>query len=184
MHSARLFLNCILLLFVSTFIQGGYAADREPGDPGLVGYWKLSGDCRDASGHGNHGVNHGVDLDKGRFDGRSAYIEVPASSSLRLGTGDFSFCAKAFTETNLDDVLGDIFDCYDPATRRGITLSLHSSGSGYAGQGNDRCIVFGIDNARTTSWEDCGRPCPASRYISNSMLVLLPFGRAACLSFT
>ncbi|MEA1952690.1 MAG: hypothetical protein U9N87_15015, partial [Planctomycetota bacterium] len=29
----------------------------------LVGHWRLvGGDCSDASGNGNHGVNHGVDL--------------------------------------------------------------------------------------------------------------------------
>ncbi|MBM3993494.1 MAG: hypothetical protein FJ303_04995, partial [Planctomycetes bacterium] len=27
---------------------------------GLIGYWKLAGDCRDHSGHGHHGTNHGV----------------------------------------------------------------------------------------------------------------------------
>ena len=42
----------------------------------LVGYWKLQGDCRDSSGRNNHGVIHGVDLQTGRFDGRSAYVEV------------------------------------------------------------------------------------------------------------
>ena len=29
-------------------------------DDGLVGHWKLTGDCQDSSGRGNHGVNHGV----------------------------------------------------------------------------------------------------------------------------
>src|SRR5579859_4231113 len=45
---------------------------------GLVAHWKLQGDCRDYSGHGNHGVNHGVGLENGTFDGVGAYIEVPA----------------------------------------------------------------------------------------------------------
>ena len=31
-------------------------------DPGLVGHWKLQGDCIDYSGQGNNGINHGVDL--------------------------------------------------------------------------------------------------------------------------
>src|SRR5258708_1259374 len=59
-------------------------------DAGLVGHWKLQGDCRDYSGQGNHGVNHGVGLEKGAFDGVGAYIEVPAHPSLKLGTGDFA----------------------------------------------------------------------------------------------
>src|SRR5262245_46124086 len=57
-------------------------------EPGLVGYWKLKGDCRDYSGLANHGVNHGVNLAEGAFDGISAYIDVPASASLKFGTGD------------------------------------------------------------------------------------------------
>ena len=106
------------------------AADSETAEPGLVGYWKLQGDCRDYSGTGNHGVNHGVDLAQGKFDGISAYIEVPGSPSLKLGTGDFSISAWIHTEQNLDDVIGDVIDLYDPARRKGITLSVHSSGSG------------------------------------------------------
>lgn len=154
--------------------QASQAAERQPGlseEPGLVGYWKLDGDCRDYSGHGNHGVNHGVDLDRGVFNGISAFVEVPSHSSLRFGTGDFSLCARIYTEESLDDVVGDVLDLYDPALRRGVTLSIHSSGSGYVGPGNDRHVFFGIDNARATRWEDCGRPSPTSRYISNSMLV-------------
>src|SRR5678816_1421535 len=42
----------------------GYGAERtlekQPGaadnEKGLIGYWKLKGDCRDYSGHGNHGA--------------------------------------------------------------------------------------------------------------------------------
>ena len=60
-------------------------------EPGLVGHWKLQGDCRDSSGHGNDGVNHGVDLDRGGFDGAQAYIEIPSSDSLKLGKGILRF---------------------------------------------------------------------------------------------
>ena len=67
-------------------------------EPGLVGHWKLQGDCRDSSGHGNDGVNHGVDLEHGAFDGAKSFIEVPASDSLKLGKGDFSVCAWVYTE--------------------------------------------------------------------------------------
>jgi hypothetical protein len=79
-------------------------------EPGLVGYWKLRGDCRDYSGHGNHGVNHGVNLDRGAFDGISAYIEIPSNASLQLGTSDFSLCAWIYTEKELDDVVGDVLE--------------------------------------------------------------------------
>ena len=35
-------------------------SDADSPRKGLVAHWKLAGDCRDDSGHGNHGVNHGV----------------------------------------------------------------------------------------------------------------------------
>jgi len=171
MRLKRLWVICIAAVFTSL---GGYGAESSPTagqEPGLIGYWKLRGDCRDYSGHGNHGVNHGVDLDSGAFDGITAHVEVPSSTSLKLGTGDFSLCAWIYTEKELDDVVGDVLDLYNPALRRGITLSINSSGSGYQGQGSDRHVVFGIDNARASDWQDCGRPGRTSPYVSNSMLV-------------
>src|SRR6266576_2745428 len=182
----RVLLACLAAVFASLV---GYGAERSlqtkpegavnTGDApvdrgkeqGLVGYWKLHGDCRDYSGHGNHGVNHGVNLDNSTFDGISAYIEVPSSASLKLGTGDFALCGWIYTEKELDDVVGDVLDLYDPSLRRGITLSINSSGSGYQGPGSDRHVCFGIDNARVSDWEDCGRPSRTSPYVSNSMLV-------------
>src|SRR6478672_8252371 len=140
-------------------------------EPGLVGHWTLRGDCRDSSGQGNHGINHGVDLDHGAFDGEQAYIEVPASDSLKLGKGDFAICAWIYTEKELDDIVGDVVDLYDPAQRRGITLTINSSAGGYQSQGTDRHVHFGIDNARMTDWKDCGHPNPASNYVFNSLTV-------------
>src|SRR5262249_4998058 len=65
---------------------------------GLIGYWKLRGDCRDHSGHGHHGTNHGVDLQTGSFDGRGAYVEIPSDEQLRLGRGDFTVSAWVHTD--------------------------------------------------------------------------------------
>lgn len=138
-------------------------------DSSLVGHWKLQGDCQDHSGHENHGINHGVNLDGGVFNGMSAYIEVPNSESLRLGASDFAVCAWIYTDEQLDDIVGDVMDLYDPATRRGFTLSINSSAGGYQSQGTDRHIHFGIDNARTSEWHDCGRPNATSNYVSNSL---------------
>lgn len=140
-------------------------------EPGLVGHWKLRGDCRDESGHGNHGINHGVDLETGTFDGEHAFIEIPNSDSLRLGTRDFTICAKIFTDERLDDIVGDVLDLYDPATRRGITLSINSTAGGFQSTGTDRHVYFGIDNAKTSEWQACGRPSAASNYVSESMTV-------------
>ncbi len=137
-------------------------------DDALVGYWKLDGDCRDYSGKGNHGVDHGINLKRGEFNGRDSYIEVPSGPSLDLGKGDFSVCAWVHTEKNLEDVVGDVLTKYDPATRKGFTLSIKASSGGYQSQGNDKHVYFGIDNARLGDWEDCGRPNPTSNYASNT----------------
>ena len=60
---------------------------------------------------------------------------------------------------------------YDPALRRGITLSINSSAGGYQSQGTDRHVHFGIDNAHRLDWQDCGHPNPSSNYVSNSLTV-------------
>jgi hypothetical protein len=145
-------------------------------EPGLVGYWPLRSDCNDHAGK-NHGTNHGVKLDdtgQGKpatFNGIDAYIEVPNSPALQFGTDDFSISASVYTEKDLDDVIGDVLDMYDPVKRRGITLAINSSAGGYQGQGNDRHVYFGIDNGKMGEWKDCGRPNPESKYVNNSLSV-------------
>lgn len=176
---AMLFAASILLSLFSVDWSAGLqqAVLADSGDAsialrqGLIGHWKLRGDCRDHSGLGNDGQNHGVELDSGTFDGIGAYIEVPHSEALDLGTKDFSLSAWIYTEKDLDDVVGDVLDMYDPALRRGVTLAVNSSAGGYQGQGSDRHVYFGIDNAKMTDWEDCGRPSPTSNYVSNSLSV-------------
>jgi hypothetical protein len=82
-----------LVLLLAATLGSSTAQERAPGAGSLVGYWKLTGDCRDSSGRGNHGANHGADLRTGAFDGRSAFVEVPDAPSLRLGSGAFSLAA-------------------------------------------------------------------------------------------
>ena len=149
----------------------GEAQSNRGTEAGLVGYWKLRGDCRDHSGRGNHGVNHGVDLRTGYFNGRDAYIQVPDSKSLELGEGDFTVCAWVFTGGAFSDVIGDVIGKFDPARRRGFTLNIKSSSGGYQSAGDDRQVHFGIDNARLGRWQDCGRPSRTSNYVSNSLTV-------------
>lgn len=142
-----------------------------PVDEALVGHWRLRGDCRDHSGRDNHGINHGVNLTSGTFDGRAAYVEVPDHPSLAVGVGDFTLAAWVWTHKDPDDVVGDVADKYDPDHRRGVTLAIGSSSGGYQGPGSDRQVHFGIDNARMGPWLDCGRPNPTSNYVSNSLTV-------------
>jgi hypothetical protein len=97
-------------LFVSAAILGvsltavrliREASAGEKQEAGLVGHWKLAGDCRDYSGQSNHGVNHGVDLTTGdgaRFDGIDDFIEVPVTDALTLGKEDFSIASQVFVQ--------------------------------------------------------------------------------------
>jgi len=138
------------------------ADEKHAAEPGLIGYWKLQGDARDSSGSGNDGVNHGVDLATGRFDGRGAYIEVPHSPSLQLGAGDFSVSAWVWTPAEVTDMPGDLVTKFDTVYRRGLNLSLVGNTSGYNGPGDLRQLFFGLDNASFGRWTDCGRPNPHS----------------------
>lgn len=138
---------------------------------GLVGHWKLQGDVQDSSGKGHDAVNHGADLKNGTFEGSKGYVEVPASDSLKLGSGDFTISAWVHLDKVIDDVVGDVFSWYDPQTRRGMTLNIKSSSGGYQSQGDDRHVYFGIDNGKLGEWEDNGRPNATSNYVSNSLTV-------------
>ncbi|MFH1919202.1 MAG: LamG-like jellyroll fold domain-containing protein [Planctomycetota bacterium] len=156
-HGARHLAFFSLLL--SSVSLGATAAGPEAD---LLGHWRLVADCRDSSGQGNHGVNHGVTFDAAEgatFDGIADYVEVPDSESLRLGAGDFSIAVWLHTEAELDDVLGDLLSKYDPATRTGINLSLMNYVGATSAQSNHRNLFFGIDAGMPPSeWTDCGRP--------------------------
>ena len=160
-----------LLIFYATFTQeGGNKLLPDELDSGLVGYWKLQGDCRDYSGKGNHGINHGANLETGKFNGKDSYIEVSDNPSINFGTGDFSISAMVYTEKDIDDVIGDILSKYDPQNRKGFTLSIKSSSCGYNSHGDNKHVYFGIDNAKLSDWVDCGRPNEVSNYV-NGMTV-------------
>src|SRR5262245_7856522 len=105
---------CAVPFVVFAIVSICIAAD----DSSPVAYWKLSGDCKDHSGNGLHGINHGVDLATSEFDGRGAYIEVPNAPSLKVGDGNLTFAAEIYTEKGIDDYFGDIFSKFDSATRK------------------------------------------------------------------
>src|SRR5688572_29598670 len=134
-------LSALSFLFAPTAVC---AAD--PVDTRLIGHWRMTGNARDYSSHSNDGVNHGVIFAAGKaggvFDGVKAFIEVPNTPAMRLGTNDFAFCAWIHTEKDLDDAVGDLFSKFDPARRRGVTLAVNSSASGYLSQSSDRHVYF------------------------------------------
>lgn len=139
------------------------AAENNSGsEPGLIGYWKLRGDARDSSGCGHDGINHGVDLSTGEFNGRDAYLEIPHAPSLQLGSGDFSIAAWVWTPRTLTDIRGDLISKFDSVDRRGFSLSFVGNTSGYNGPGDLRQLFFGLDSGSLGQWRDCGRPNPHS----------------------
>lgn len=145
--------------------EGGLMASI---DDGLIGYWPLTEDCRDRSGNGLDGINHGVEFTAdgpggeltgaAQFDGVKDWIEVPDAPGLHLGDDDFTVAVWLKPEERLCDVVGDIVCKYDPATRRGLNLSVITHSGMTSSQSNLRTLFFGVDDARMTQWQDCGRP--------------------------
>jgi hypothetical protein len=161
MSTARL-----LPLFWALAASGALAGDDL--DAGLAGHWPLAGDSKDCSGQGLDAVSHGADFTApgldGRpggaagLDGRGTFLEVPAREALALAKGDFSIALWIHTESQTDDVPGDILSRYDSKRRRGFHLTLKTNAGVTFSQANWRQLQFGIDDGRESPWVDCGRP--------------------------
>src|SRR5262249_14625067 len=131
-------------------------------------HWKLAGDVKDGSGQGNDGENQGADLTApgpdgnprgaAKFDGKKAYIRVPARKPLSLGKGDFTLAVWVHTDSRLDDAPGDLVSKYDPVARRGFNWCIKSGAGMTNSQANYRNLCFGIDAGGMPRWTDCGRP--------------------------
>jgi hypothetical protein len=142
-----------LLILILTSLHQCLRADDT-----LIGNWKLDGDCEDHSGHFHHGINHGVDLTTGAFNGMGDYIEVANAPELQLSDRPFSLVAWVQTDKDMRDVIGDVLSKYDPSRRKGFNLSISGSAPGYNSMCNARYLQFGLDNASAAEWTDCGRP--------------------------
>jgi hypothetical protein len=154
----------VFALLTIVFPQIALTAERD----GLIAHWPFGADASDHGPRRFAATNHGaVALAPGpadragtatAFDGRDDWIEVKTSGPLRLGAGDFSVATWVHTAAELDDVLGDIVACYDPAARRGFTFGLVHNPGVATNQSNSRNVHFGIDNGREPTFTDCGRP--------------------------
>jgi hypothetical protein len=137
-------------------------------DDKLIGHWPLAGDGQDVSGNGLHATMYGVKFsaDDGAdhrtsaiFDGRTAWMKVPANEQLELGVSDFTVSAWVHTAADLDDVPGDILSQYDSKSRCGFHLAVKTNAGVTFSQANDRQVQFGIDQNRAQErWRDRGRP--------------------------
>lgn len=97
----------VLVLAFSTPWGAGAA------EPGLVAYYPLNGDTRDASGNNNHGWNHeatpiedraGTPNGAMHFNGQGNCIEVPNFESLNIG-GNTSLTIAAWIRPNANEPL-------------------------------------------------------------------------------
>ncbi|MBP7933833.1 MAG: LamG domain-containing protein [Phycisphaerae bacterium] len=133
-----------------------------PAQPVPIAHWPLATDARDATGRGHDGIAHNITWNAGgsaEFNGRNGFIEIPDHLDLALGTTPFALVGWVYTDKGLDDAIGDIAAKFDPATRKGLTLSIMNYPGVTSGQPNWRNLAFGIDDAKITQpWADCGRP--------------------------
>lgn len=149
----------LLILFVS--MTGLEYSALKAEDAVLLGDWRLQGDSKDRSSLQLKTNNQGVVLKPDQpavFDGRKAFLEVPHTKALSLGTGEFSISLTVHTSAELDDVLGTLLSKYDRKTRRGFQLSIKNHAGVTSSQSNDRHLQFGIDNGRIDAeWTDHGQ---------------------------
>jgi hypothetical protein len=116
---------------------------------GLVAHWAFDGTqvfgttVEDLSGQRNNGTSYnnptstegriGQSLD---FNGSSSYIEVPHSSSLDLGTGNFTLSAWIKARQNRTD-WRDIVDKVAPATYNGFFFQINNNYDLFCDIGSD-----------------------------------------------
>ncbi len=127
----------------------------------LLGHWPLDGQPRDASPNALHAQPHDVAWRSpaaAGFNGRSAWLEVPAAPALHLGTNDFTLALRLHLDPVLDDSPGDLVTLFDPATRNGFNLTIQHQSGTCSSMANTRNLFFGLDAGTEPRWTDCGRP--------------------------
>jgi hypothetical protein len=149
-----------LLLITAACFLLRTAASVSVAEP-LLGHWRLEGNARDAGPKGLHAEPHDVvwhARSGAEFNGRSAYLELPASPVLKLGTNDFTVTVWMHLEAMLDDSPGDLLTQFDPAKRNGFNLTVQHQSGTCSSTANTRNLFFGLDAGTEPRWADCGRP--------------------------
>lgn len=152
---------CLLSIYSCSFSMAEEPTSLKSGlgrPAELIGYWPLLDDAADHSSTQLQSVATGLrfsaagatDVEQrgAEFDGRTARIEVPKSSAIELGTHDFAISLWVHTDEELEDLLGDLVSCYDPATRTGFNLGIYNHGGVTNSQANSRQLHFGIDQGQ------------------------------------
>ena len=152
-------LSWLSVLIIVMACRPGFGGDPVPATH-LVGHWPLIKDAQDVTTSRLHGREQHVQFtaEGALFDGRRSQIEVPHQAAFDLGTKDFSLSLQVHTAAELDDVLGDLVNKFDPVSRRGMNLSIQHHAGVTGSQANYRQVHFGIDQGRhDAEWKDEGR---------------------------
>ncbi|MEQ1825505.1 MAG: LamG-like jellyroll fold domain-containing protein [Pirellula sp.] len=141
---------------IETPAREGNQTERSAPEP--IAHWPLQTDARDHSESKLSSVANAIQFSAADkqgdartaaiFDGKKSVVEVADAPSTRLGTGEFSISLWAHTDTELEDLLGDLVSQYDPATRTGFNLGIYNHGGVTNSQPNSRQLHFGIDQGR------------------------------------
>jgi hypothetical protein len=131
----------------------------------LIAQWSLKGSGRDGCGK-HHGQMHNVEFVEGvdgqpggaaYFNGIDSFIEVEDHAGLHFDDGDFTVTAWVKAPKHAHPV-GDVLSKFDADARRGFHLTVGGNSSGYSSVSDNRVVLFGMDNAVTGEWKDCGKP--------------------------
>ncbi|MEZ6047911.1 MAG: LamG domain-containing protein [Planctomycetaceae bacterium] len=153
MHQLRIFLVLILCSSATLF-----AADDEVLRAPLEQSIQLSGEDGLKASAKNLVFTQQDGNSAAQFDGRSSELIIEKSPLAKIGAHEFSLSAWVNIADETDDVIGDLFSQYDPATRRGFNLSIKTNSGVTSSQSNFRQLQFGIDNGQLESeWTDHGQ---------------------------
>ena len=152
------------------FLDQHLAAPAAPETPvqlerDLVAHWPLRENFRESVRGVEVGKAQGtIRLDRenpeagAKFEGSGTWWEVPANLAPALDSGDFSLAMWVRCEEGNGLLTGDLLSQYDLQRKRGFHLSLKSASGVTTNQANWRHLQFGIDDQRSTPWQNCGRP--------------------------
>ena len=139
----------------------------------LIAHWSMDGNSQDHNGKHN-GQLHNVEFVEGvdgspqgaaYFNGIDSYIDVEDHPDFHVEDGEFTVSAWVRAAKHAHPA-GDLFSKFDPETRKGFHLTVGGNGSSYSSVSDSRGILFGIDNAVTGEWIDCGKPRPDNTLIA------------------
>ena len=129
----------------------------------LAAHWPLRSNAQDLVNPNRLPVRTaGVDLETYKTSaaifGPGAGLATSATDAPQIGKHDFSLAMWVRCDEPSGSLPGDLISQYDVVKKRGFHLTLKSAPGSTTNQANWRHLQFGIDDDRSSSWRDCGRP--------------------------